>query len=602
LDITDRKEAEEALRDSEVKYRTLYSSMNEGVALHEIIYDDDGAAIDYLFLDVNPAYEKILGLEQEKVIARKATEVYRTDEAPFLDIYARVASSGDPVVFEEHVESLKKTFRISVFSPGPGRFATIFEDTTEYKRFEDRIKMLGRLPEENPSPVLRVDTDGVLIYANEQSRQLLLDWNIEVSKRIPDQWRRTAKEALESDEQNEIEFECGAATYLMFIKPIVEAGYVNLYALDITDHRRTEKALLESEEQLRHAQKMEAIGRLAGSVAHDFNNLISVITGHAELLLRRLDSDSPLSHNVCEIKETADRAYSLTRQLLAFSRKQVLAPKVLNINDVVGNVQTMLQRLIGENIELVTANDKTIATANAVFDEKNARELGINAGPYIRLTVSDTGTGIGEDTIAHIFEPFFTTKEAGKGTGLGLSTVYGIITQSGGHIKVESEPGGGTTFIIYLPQVDISVETTAADSAAEPSFRREEIILVVEDEESVRDMVCKTLQSMGHEIITAHDGADALEKYKQHTGTIHLLLTDVVMPHMSGIDLAETLIAQHPDLKVIFMSGYTSSDVVKESPAGKGSSFLEKPFALDHLCHTVRAVLDQPTPQLQQTP
>ncbi len=630
-DITDRKRTLEALRDNEEKYRTLYSSMNEGVALHEIIYDDDGAAIDYLFLDVNPAYEKILGLEQEQVIARKGTEVYQTDEAPFLDIYARVASSGDPVIFEEHIESLKKTFRISVFSPRRGRFATIFEDVTQHKQFEDQIKMLGRLPEENPSPVLRVDVDGVLIYANEQSRQLLLDWNTEVGNPIPDQWWRMAGEALKSNEQNEIEFECGAATYLMFIKPVAEAGYVNMYALDITDHRRTEKALLESEEQLLHAQKMEAIGRLAGSVAHDFNNLISVITGHTELLLHRLDPDSPLGHNVREIKETANRASSLTRQLLAFSRKQVLAPKVLNINDIVDNVQTMLQRLIGENIELVTATDAalkpvkadpgqmeqvlmnlvinardalpdggriTIATANTVFDEKNARELGINAGPYIRLTVSDTGTGMDEDTMAHIFEPFFTTKEAGKGTGLGLSTVYGIITQSGGHIKVESEPGDGTTFIIHLSQVDISAETTTA----EPSCRREEIILVVEDEEGVRDMVCKTLRSMGHEIITAHDGADALEKYEQHTGSIHLLLTDVVMPHMSGIDLAETLIAQHPGLKVIFMSGYTSSDVVKESPAGKGSSFLEKPFTLDHLCHTVRTALDQPTPQLQQTP
>ncbi|MFC1476040.1 PAS domain S-box protein [Candidatus Zixiibacteriota bacterium] len=635
LDITDRKRAEAALRNSEEKYRTLYSSMNEGVALHEIIYDDDGAVIDYLFLDVNPAYETILGLEQEKVIARKATEVYRTNEAPFLDIYARVVTSGTPVTFDEYVESQKKTFRVSVFSLGPGRFATIFEDITQHKRFEDQIRVLARLPEENPNPVLRVDADGLLIYANEQSRQLLHNWQTEVGRKIPEKWKRITAAALEFKKHDEIEFESDAATYLMFIRPVVEAGYVNMYALDITDHRRTEKALLESEEQLRQAQKMEAIGRLAGGVAHDFNNLISVIAGHAELLLHRLGPDDPLSRNVGEIKQTADRASGLTRQLLAFSRKQVLEPKVLNINAVVVGVETMLQRLIGEHIELTTATDPglgpvtadpgqieqvlmnlvvnardalpeggriTIETANVDIDRVSAKELGLSPGSYVRLIVSDTGMGMNEKTKARLFEPFFTTKEAGKGTGLGLAMVYGIITQSGGYIKVDSELSRGTTFTIYLPHADIPVDAAAVGDAGEAPSRRDEIILVVEDEEGVRDMVCKTLRSLGYEVIAANDGVEALEKYEQLTGTVSLLLTDVVMPQMSGIDLAEKLIAQRPDLKVIFMSGYTNSDVVKESPVGKGSSFLEKPFALDHLCHTVRAVLDQPAPQLQQTP
>lgn len=626
LDITDRKRAEEALRDSEEKYRTLYSSMNEGVALHEIICDGDGQAVDYRILDVNPAYENLLGFENEMIIGRRATDVYQTAKPPFLEIYARVAASGDPVAFEEYVESMKKSFHISVFSPCPGRFATIFEDITQHKQFEDKIKMLGRFPEESPSPVLRVDAHGVLIYANEQSWRLLREWDAHVGNPVPEKWREAAAEALDTNEQNEIEFECGDATYLMFVKPVRDGSHINMYALDITEHRRTERALRDSEEQLRQAQKMEAIGRLAGGVAHDFNNLISVIGGHAELLLYRLDADNPLGYNVQEIKETADRACNLTRQLLAFSRKQIFEPQVLNLNIVVVDIETMLRRLIGENIELATTIDPelgpvmadpgqieqvlmnlvvnardalpdggriTIQTANIEFNGKDAHEPGLKPGAYIRLMVSDTGIGMDDETKAHIFEPFYTTKEAGKGTGLGLSTVYGIVTQSSGHLKVDSTPGQGTTFTVYLPRVNVADEAETGDAAAGPLPRGEEIILVVDDEEDVVDLVSRTLRSLGYEVIVAHDGAEALEKSKDLMGKMHLLLTDMVLPHMSGVDLARELIAQHPGLKVVFMSRYAKSDMIKESPIDDNSPFLEKPFAMDHLCRTIRATLDR---------
>jgi PAS domain S-box-containing protein len=618
LDITDRKQAEEGLRNSEEKYRTLYSSMNEGMALHELICDENGTPLDYLLIDVNPAYEQILGLEQRAVIGRRATEVYQTAEAPFLKVYAQVVESGDPVHFEQYIESMNRTFRISAFSTGHARFATIFEDITPHKQYEDQIRMLGRFTQENPNPVLRVDKHGIINYANEQSGGLLRGWQTTVGQPVPEEWRRRMDETLQTGQQQDFEFKCGDTIYLMFMKPVTDAGYVNLYALDITDHRRTEMALQQSEQQLRQAQKMEAIGRVAGGVAHDFNNLISVISGHAELLTLRLQADDPLVHHAREIRETAEQAASLTRQLLAFSRKQAVESQVLNMNTVIIGINKMLRRLIGEKIELVTvagpglgtikadpgqleqvlmnlvinARDAmpeggriTVETSNVNLEGAGARGLGLTAGPYVRLSVADTGTGMDEQTKNHIFEPFFTTKEAGKGTGLGLATVYGIITNNGGKIAVDSTLNHGTTFAIYLPRY----EAPAADGRS-PS-RDNGVIMVVEDENEVREMVCKILEAQGHGVVAARNGDDALEKYRSAGNAISVLLTDIVMPHMSGIDLAERLVRQRPDLKVVFMSGYARSTAVRESPLGKTSPFLEKPFAPEHLRQTIKAAL-----------
>ena len=406
--------------------------------------------------------------------------------------------------------------------------------------------------------------------------------------------------------------------------PIVDdkgnlAGAVLVFR-DITEHRRVE-------ESLRESHKMEAVGRLAGGVAHEFNNLLMVIRGYSELLLQRSSANDLVRTNAEEIRKAADRAASLTRQLLAFSRKQVLQPKVLDLNAVVTEVEKMLRRLIGEDIELtavldlalgpvkadpgqieqiilnlaVNARDAmpqggrlTLKTANVTLDQAYVRQhLGATPGPYVLLAVSDTGVGMDAETRSHIFEPFFTTKGAGKGTGLGLSTVYGIVKQSGGTIWVESAPGRGTTFEIYLPLVE---ETAASGelhrALPAPTPGGTETILVVEDEMSVRKLAAEFLGSNGYRVLEAQDGAEALQVCEEHRAPIHLLMTDVVMPGMSGRELAVRLTGARPEMKVIYVSGYTDDAIVQHGVREEGTVFLQKPFSLDALARTVREALD----------
>jgi CheY-like chemotaxis protein len=372
---------------------------------------------------------------------------------------------------------------------------------------------------------------------------------------------------------------------------------------------------------------MEAVGRLAAGVAHDFNNLLTVVIGYSDLLLQRLSADDRMRPRMEEIKKAGDRAAYLTRQLLAFSRKQVLQPQILDLNSLVMNVDQMLRRVIGEDIELVThlppglgrvkadpgqieqvimnlavnARDAmpqggqlTLEAANVELDSTYARSHeSVLPGHYVMLAMTDTGTGMDAETQAHIFEPFFTTKEPGKGTGLGLSTVYGIVKQSGGNIWVYSEPGKGTTFKVYLPRVDQAVEPTApGESAAGELSRGSETILLVEDEKAVRSLAREILESKGYQVLETDGAMKALEVgegYKEH---IHLLLTDVVMPQMGGRELAEHLAASHPETKVLYMSGYADNAVVQHRLLGPGTALLQKPFTAQALSRKLREVLD----------
>jgi nitrogen-specific signal transduction histidine kinase len=370
--------------------------------------------------------------------------------------------------------------------------------------------------------------------------------------------------------------------------------------------------------QLQQSQKMEAVGRLAGGIAHDFNNLLMVIAGHGELLQDKLSKESPLRRHADEIRQTAERATALTRQLLAFSRRQVLQPRVLDLNAVVVEMESMLQRLIGEDIELVarlnpelgrvkadssqleqvlmnlavTARDAmpqggklTIVTENVQLDEAYANtHLAVNPGPYAMLAVSDTGRGMEKEALAHLFEPFFTTKEKGKGTGLGLATVYGIVKQSGGNIWVYSEPGHGTTFKVYLPQVSEPVEEPVLPAAAETRKSHPSVtVLLVEDEPALRFLVRGYLESSGHKVLEASSGEEALRVAAASAGPIQLLMTDVVMPGITGRALAEQLVQRHAGLKVLFMSGYTEDAIVHHGVLEPGIAFLQKPFTLTAL-------------------
>ena len=383
----------------------------------------------------------------------------------------------------------------------------------------------------------------------------------------------------------------------------------------------------EKGEQLRQAQKMEAVGRLAGGIAHDFNNLLTAITGYSDLTLRRLQPDTPLRRNVEEIKKAGDRAASLTRQLLAFSRKQVLQPKVLNLNVVVSDMEKMLQRLIGEHIELrtvlasdigsvkadpgqieqvimnlaVNARDAMPHGGNLIIETENiylnegyaTRHIAVKPGAYVMLAVSDTGEGMSEETQSRIFEPFFTTKEVGKGTGLGLSTVYGIVKQSGGNIWVYSEVGEGTAFKIYLPRVDEAAQEYKPSHEVEESLDGTEIILLAEDDERVRGLVRAVLEGYGYQVLEAEDGSAALSVSERHEGLIHLLLTDVVMPKMSGRELADQLAESRPEMKVLYMSGYTDESIVHHGVLDANTPFIQKPFEPEALARKVRELLDE---------
>jgi two-component system, cell cycle sensor histidine kinase and response regulator CckA len=388
---------------------------------------------------------------------------------------------------------------------------------------------------------------------------------------------------------------------------------------DITARKQLEQELL-------HAQRMEGVGQLAGGIAHDFNNLLTVISGRGHLALAKLQPSDPLRRDLELIQKTALRAAALTRQLLAFSRKQVLQPRVLDPNELVHNSTNLLKRLIGEDIELVfvpaadagrvrvdpgqleqvivnlavNARDAmpqggrlTIETANTMLDATYARRhVGVSAGAYVMLAVSDTGVGMDAVTQARIFEPFFTTKEPGKGTGLGLATVYGIVKQSGGHIRVYSEPAAGTVFRVYLPRTDAGADVEAPVEARLP--RGTETLLLVEDEEEVRTLAREVLEGSGYTLLEATTASDAILIAERHVGLIDILLTDVVMPRMSGRALAETIANLRPETKILYMSGYTDDAIIRHGVLEAGTPFLEKPFTPLTLAAKVREVLDRP--------
>jgi len=514
---------------------------------------------------------------------------------------------------------------------------SIITDVTERKKSEDTLLRLATAVEQSAEVIVITDVAGAIEYVNPAFERITGYRRSEVLGKNP--------RILKSGRQDHSFYEelwktltSGNVWTGVFvnqrkdgtfyeeeavISPVRDAGgeVINYVAVkrDVTNERRVE-------EQLRQAQKMEAVGRLAGGIAHDFNNLLTAITGYTDLLLMDLPEGELAHREVLEIRKAGDRATSLTRQLLAFSRRQVLQPKVLDLNQVVTDMEKLLRRLIGENIELVTslADDLGHVRADPGQIEQVIVNLAVNArdampnggrliletskmeidesyasrhdpvlpGSYVILAVTDTGVGMDEPTLSRLFEPFFTTKEVGKGTGLGLATVYGIVKQSGGYIWAYSEVGRGTKFKVLLPGEEEVAELAEKEVAYLYPSGGEETVLVVEDEKLVRDLVREILSQHGYDVLEASRGTEALEVSGRHKGPIHILISDVVMPGMTGPELARRLTALRPEMGVLFMSGYTDDAILQHGVFEHGAEFLQKPFKASALGAKVRKVLD----------
>jgi PAS domain S-box-containing protein len=490
----------------------------------------------------------------------------------------------------------------------------------------------------NPSFIFAKDREGRFTLVNQSIADAYgttvddllgkTDGDFNANSKEVEQFRKSDLEVIEMQREKFIPEEVitdstGCSRWLQTIKrPLTSAdGIVNQVlgvATDITRHK-------ELEEQLRQSQKMEAVGVLAGGIAHDFNNSLTAINGYCDLTLRRLEENNPVRKNLEEIKKAGIRATSLTRQLLAFSRKQIMQAKVIDLNSVVAEMDNMLRRVIGEDIDLVTllqpdlgkikadpgqieqvlmnlvvnARDAmptggkmTIETRHVYLDEGYAAaHVAVQPGHYVMLAISDNGTGMNAETAKRIFDPFFTTKGVGKGTGLGLSTVYGIIKQSGGNVWVYSEPGYGTTFKTYLPSVDQDAGPPSVGSGCKTMLGGTETILLVEDEPQIRRMAFEFLSECGYKMLVASNGVEAVQVLGRQKNRVHLIVTDVVMPQMSGRELAERVAAIKPEIKVLYMSGYTNDEIVRHGVLESETWFIQKPFAPDALASKIREVL-----------
>jgi PAS domain S-box-containing protein len=625
---------------------------------------------DLRVLSANRSFLESFMLRHDEVLGHRLEEILYADRLfPRIREVVQTGVAQHDILFDLTLTTRGETRPVRITMSGiriaeeeDARLLLILQDLTEEERlhaarrvseqrFHDLVQELDAIVWEADAATLRFTfvserAERILGYPSDQWLRQPSFWETRIH---PDDRERTlalSRAALARRADHEFEYRARTADgQVIWLRDIVHVArdpkgaprQLRGITLDLTERKRAEEALRESEGQLRQAQKMDAVGQLAGGIAHDFNNLLMVIQGDSDLILRRLPEQSSMRRNVVGIREAAQQAAALTRQLLAFSRKQVLAPKVLDLNTIVDGMHPMLQRLLGETIHLVTVSSPdlglvkadpgqieqvimnlavnsrdampdggqlTIETGSLELDEASARQhSGATPGRYAMLAVTDTGCGMDEKTRARLFEPFFTTKEQGKGTGLGLSTVYGIVEQSGGHIWVYSELGKGTTFKICLPAVEDAVAPDRDGvEVPEPPSTGAETVLLVEDAARVREVVREILEINGYRILEAPHGAAALEISQRHEGPIHLMVTDVVMPQMSGRELAQRLAPLRPEMRVLYMSGYTDDAIVRHGILEEGTAFLSKPFTPDALAAKVRSLLDAPAPDAAAAP
>ena len=635
-DITERKRAEEALRQSEASFRLLFQHN----PMPTWVFDLETLR----FLQVNDAAVAHYGYSREEFLQMRITDIRPPEDVPRLLETAKKNRLGQLSPSQwRHRYKDGRIVNVEIIwhrleFDGREIALVVAQDVTERQRAEEALRRseanYRSLVQGAPYGIYRAGADGKLLDVNPalvdmlgySSEAELIAVNLDTDVyRDPGERMRILRQHPERLAGVEVAWKRRDATPItvrlsgrLVRDPKGSTDYYEMIAENVTEQRALEH-------QLRQAQKMEAVGRLAGGVAHDFNNLLMVIKGHTELLLEGRREEDWLYRKAEQIHKAADRAAGLTRQLLAFSRMQVLQPRVIDLNAVVTEMGKMLPRLIGEDIQLsivtnpklgrvkadpgqmeqvilnlvVNARDAmphggriVIETANCELDEAYARRHPpMQPGRFVMLAVSDTGTGMDVETQTHIFEPFFTTKEKGKGTGLGLATVYGVVKQTGGFIWLYSEPGQGTTFKIYLPRVEDAVESARSEKASAESPQGSETILLVEDEQDVREVAREFLTLGGYAVLEAKDGAEAIETAQRHPGPIHLLVTDMVMPGISGRKLAARLATLRPQMKVVYMSGYTEYATVRQGDLDQNAALLTKPFTRSTLARTVREVL-----------
>jgi PAS domain S-box-containing protein len=652
VDITERNQAQETLHESEERYRTVLENIEDG-------YYETNLPGDLTFF--NDSLCRMLGYSRDEMMGM-SNKQYTDEEnrkklfAAFNEVYrtGKPTKGFDWQVFTKDGRTLFGEVSVSLIKDSKGEpigFRGIARDITERKQAEEALRTekqrFETLLENAPFGVIMIDKQGILKYVNSKFIELFgydlneipngKEW---FRKAYPDpNYRHQVIETWINDSNISkpgekipriftVHCKDGTEKIIRFITVQLGTGEYLVSCEDITLVERAEEEKAALAEQLRQSQKMEAIGRLAGGIAHDFNNLLTVIRGYSQLSLMDLKGNEKLKGHLDEVQKATQKASDLTHHLLAFSRRQIMEMKILDLNALLKDLDRMLHRVIGEDIELtyllsdnigkvrvdpgqmeqvilnlaVNARDAmpsggrlTIETSNAELDEAYAHtHLGSKPGRYVMMSVSDTGLGMSPEVRERAFEPFFTTKDKGKGTGLGLSTCYGIVKQSGGNIWAYSEPGRGTTFKIYLPWVEEVPKEMKHKVEAAEILKGTETILAVEDEIEVRKLVAQILKGQGYTVIEASDGEEAIKAAQKNSGKeIHLLLTDVIMPGMSGRELAVTLGLQHPNLKVLYMSGYTDDAIVHHGVLEEGVNYIQKPFTLDALARKVREVLDQ---------
>ncbi len=682
VDISRQKQLEAALRAAERDLANTLDSVGDA-----IIVADTGGAVTRM----NPVAQRLTGWAEGEAVGRALDEVLpMSSEASGQRIENPVTvilRDGPGVAFPTHslLTARDGTVRSVSDSGAPVRDETgrirgvvlVFRDTTDERRTERELAksrtLFARLAEAGVFGIVLADSSANITEANDTflrmvgySREDLIAGRVRPADLTPadrllamEQQRASLNRSgsgITAPHEKEFLRKDGSRMHALVVFSRLDDGGVLGVVTDLTEMKkaeserarldlkateeatkreRAEAVVRQKEEQLRQAQKMEAVGQLAGGVAHDFNNILSIILSYSELVLREIAPGERIRGEIEEILRAAGRAADLTRQLLLFSRQQTLAPRVVDLNGLVTGMDKMLRRLVGEDVDLIavlaaslapvmvdpgsfeqvimnlavnardampTGGKITIETANVTLDEAYAGEhLGAKPGPHVLLAVSDTGSGMDRATQERIFEPFFTTKPQGKGTGLGLSTTFGIVQQSGGTIQVYSELGMGTTFKVYLPAVAVAVEPrmTVAPAA---NTRATETILLVEDEEQVRAVARSILRRQGYHVIEAQNAGEALLLCEKHSGTIDILVSDVVMPQMSGPELARRLAAVRPTMKVLCMSGYTADAVVRHGVLEGGIAFLQKPFTPETLTAKVRQVLDAAAPSAAQPP